>query len=323
MSQQDGLSGIFSATYSNVPVYEFNCEGNHVMRRRHDDFINATHILKVADLDKPARTRVLEREVQKGPHEKIQGGYGKYQGTWVPLTEGRLLAQKNRVYEKLRPIFDFVPGDQSPPPAPKHTTAASNRPKAPKPAPAPRRMPMAPPDQMAEDTYDAQYRDEETPDNMTIASGSYDDEDMLQSSQYSTGSRKRKRGVDHQHSQVSHFDEQHLAYADELLDYFMLSSNETPVQDLVPPTPPDHFNVDRAIDEQGHTALHWAAAMGDMQVVKDLLDRGANPAARSHRGETPLMRAVLFTNNFERSTMPKLIHRLLSTIRATDDYDST
>ena len=50
------------------------------MRRRQDDYINATHILKVAGLDKPARTRQLEREVQKGIHEKVQGGYGKYQG---------------------------------------------------------------------------------------------------------------------------------------------------------------------------------------------------------------------------------------------------
>jgi len=50
------------------------------MRRRSDDWINATHILKVADYDKPARTRILEREVQKGVHEKVQGGYGKYQG---------------------------------------------------------------------------------------------------------------------------------------------------------------------------------------------------------------------------------------------------
>ena len=71
---------IYSATYSNVPVYELNCEGNHVMRRRSDDWINATHILKVAEYDKPARTRILEREVQKGVHEKVQGGYGKYQG---------------------------------------------------------------------------------------------------------------------------------------------------------------------------------------------------------------------------------------------------
>jgi hypothetical protein len=50
------------------------------MRRRGDDWVNATHILKAAGFDKPARTRILEREVQKGVHEKVQGGYGKYQG---------------------------------------------------------------------------------------------------------------------------------------------------------------------------------------------------------------------------------------------------
>lgn len=51
-----------------------------VMRRRSDGWINATHVLKVVGLDKPQRTRVLERDVQKGIHEKVQGGYGKYQG---------------------------------------------------------------------------------------------------------------------------------------------------------------------------------------------------------------------------------------------------
>lgn len=50
------------------------------MRRRGDDWINATHILKVAGMDKPTRTRILEKECQKGTHEKIQGGYGKFQG---------------------------------------------------------------------------------------------------------------------------------------------------------------------------------------------------------------------------------------------------
>ena len=67
-----------------IPVYEYQFGPDlkeHVMRRRHDDWINATHILKAAGFDKPARTRILEREVQKDVHEKVQGGYGKYQGT--------------------------------------------------------------------------------------------------------------------------------------------------------------------------------------------------------------------------------------------------
>jgi hypothetical protein len=57
------------------------CKGVAVMRRRSDSWLNATQILKVAGFDKPQRTRVLEREIQKGEHEKVQGGYGKYQGT--------------------------------------------------------------------------------------------------------------------------------------------------------------------------------------------------------------------------------------------------
>lgn len=52
------------------------------MRRRSDAWMNATHVLKVVGLDKPQRTRVLERDVQKGVHEKVQGGYGKYQGAY-------------------------------------------------------------------------------------------------------------------------------------------------------------------------------------------------------------------------------------------------
>lgn len=62
-------------------------------------------------------------------------------GTWVPLHDGRDLAQRNGVLEKLRPIFDYVPGNESPPQAPKHTTAASNKPKIPKAVAAPRRPP--------------------------------------------------------------------------------------------------------------------------------------------------------------------------------------
>lgn len=76
---QNGV--IFKATYSGVPVYEMLCKGVAVMRRRSDSYLNATQILKVADFDKPQRTRILEREVQTGTHEKVQGGYGKYQGT--------------------------------------------------------------------------------------------------------------------------------------------------------------------------------------------------------------------------------------------------
>lgn len=71
---------VFKATYSAVAVYELMCKEVAVMRRKEDGYVNATQILKVAEFGKAQRTRILEREVQTGIHEKIQGGYGKYQG---------------------------------------------------------------------------------------------------------------------------------------------------------------------------------------------------------------------------------------------------
>lgn len=50
----------------------------------------------------------------------------------MPLDAGRALAERNGVLDKLLPIFNFVPGNQSPPPAPKHSIATSNRPRMPR-----------------------------------------------------------------------------------------------------------------------------------------------------------------------------------------------
>lgn len=75
-------TNIYSAVYSSVPVYEIMCRGIAVMRRRADSYLNATQILKVAGVDKGKRTKILEKEILTGTHEKVQGGYGKYQGTW-------------------------------------------------------------------------------------------------------------------------------------------------------------------------------------------------------------------------------------------------
>ena len=48
----------------------------------------------------------------------------------------------------------------------------------------------------------------------------------------------------------------------------------------------------------GSTALHGAVVSGQTAIVKFLLDRGANPAAKTQLGWTPLMLAegVFFAN---------------------------
>lgn len=73
---------IYRATYSGVNVVETIVQGTPVMKRRSDSYLNATQILKVAGLDKGKRSKILDREIILGEHEKVQGGYGKYQGTW-------------------------------------------------------------------------------------------------------------------------------------------------------------------------------------------------------------------------------------------------
>lgn len=85
------------------------CKGVAVMRRRDDSWLNATQILKVAGFDKPQRTRVLEREVQKGTHEKVQGGYGKYQGrdSFFDSSSISLTSFCFRYLDTLRPGIGF------------------------------------------------------------------------------------------------------------------------------------------------------------------------------------------------------------------------
>ncbi|KAL5365004.1 hypothetical protein BJX96DRAFT_158357 [Aspergillus floccosus] len=328
------FSKIYSATYSSVPVYEFKIDGDSVMRRRGDDWINATHILKVAGFDKPARTRILEREVQKGVHEKVQGGYGKYQGTWIPLPEGRLLAERNNIIDKLRPIFDYVAGDRSPPPAPKHTSAAS-KPRVSK-AAANRRVaneevfsavkphrPMGPPS-FTHEQYEMHsgFDEDESIEQATLESSSMvADEDMMTMSQSGAYSRKRKRGNDVPTMSIG--EQEHILYGDQLLDYFMTVGDAPEATRVPPPEPPVNFQVDRPIDDSGNTALHWACAMGDLEIVRDLLRRGADVKALSVHEETPLVRAVLFTNNYEKRTFPALLELLLDTVSFRDWFGAT
>lgn len=177
--------------------------------------------------------------------------------------------------------------------------------------------------QIGDDAYDppAQapqiYRDE-TPDNVTVVSESMlGDQDMLTASQYSASSRKRKRGAD----QMSVEDTQHQMWADALLDYFMLLDSDEGF--VAPPEPPPSVNLDRAIDDKGHSAMHWAAAMGDLEVVKELIRRGARIDCVSNNLETPLMRAVMFTNNHDKGTMQSMIKIFQQTVVRSDWFGST
>ena len=77
------------------------------MIRKSDAFVNATQILRAAGLPKPARTKVLDKQVALGIHEKVQGGYAGSQGTWVPLHTAKELAATYGILKECMPLFEY------------------------------------------------------------------------------------------------------------------------------------------------------------------------------------------------------------------------
>ena len=81
--------------------------------------------------------------------------------------------------------------------------------------------------------------------------------------------------------------------------------------------------TDRVIFYSGHSAIHWAAALGRIKIVKMLLKNGADVKLLNLNGETSLMRAVLVVNNYEAQTYPKLIELLRDVVFYADNDGRT
>ncbi|KAI0301847.1 hypothetical protein B0F90DRAFT_1715807 [Multifurca ochricompacta] len=345
---------IFKATYSGIPVYELMCKGVAVMRRRSDSWLNATQILKVAGFDKPQRTRVLEREIQKGEHEKVQGGYGKYQGTWIPLERGLHLARQYNCEHLLRPIIEFQPAAKSPPLAPKHMVApTSGRP--------PRRtgtdgstsnVRARKAGEVADesDAIDDGMRGSEdgsmTPSPSGASSSSRTPSPIRSSPEpgahpyrspdhgpASPSLEPRKRRVPRRTQPSVQEDDSDIdpvpgangtvddrSYGDQILEYFISDSNQIPPILINPP--PD-LDPNMAIDDEGHTALHWACAMGRIRIVKFLLSAGADVFKVNKSGQTALMRSVMFANNYDVRKFPELYELLHRSTLNIDNYNRT
>lgn len=81
---------------------------------------------------------------------------------------------------------------------------------------------------------------------------------------------------------------------------------------------PSDLNFELVIDDQGHTALHWAAALARIKTLRELIKHGADIKRGNFNGETPLMRAVLVTNNYGQQSFPELLNRLSDSIDCVD-----
>lgn len=108
------------ARYAETDVYECYIRGfesRTVMRRTADDWINITQVFKLASFSKTKRTKVLDKESKEIQHEKVQGGYGRFQGTWIPLESAKDLVIKYAIEDAVvNSILNFVLDVNSPPP---------------------------------------------------------------------------------------------------------------------------------------------------------------------------------------------------------------
>ncbi|KAI9475594.1 MAG: hypothetical protein EXX96DRAFT_609526 [Benjaminiella poitrasii] len=334
---------IYSAVYSGIPVFEAIINGVAVMRRQTDSYMNATQILKVANIEKGKRTKILEKEVLIGEHEKVQGGYGKYQGTWIPFDKSKELAERYGVKEILAPIMDLnvdsmnsesglntlltkeqaiVAGKksvhQSSPQLP--IVAAST------PPPSATVTEASPQLQL--------HLNLQLPTQQQQISGHEE--------HTSSPARKKTKLISHSTEMLpSNLDLSSSAQtplpapieainegaANErnrnLLMSIFLSDKPDQIPDLLSidshSTGNNKFNIDMVIDDQGNTALHWATALARVNTVELLVSRGATIACRNYAGETPLIRGVMVTNNYDNHCFHRVFELLKGSIGVTDN----
>ncbi|KKF93288.1 Cell division cycle-related protein res1/sct1 [Ceratocystis platani] len=287
---------IYSAIYSGVDVYEMEVNNIAVMRRRNDSWLNATQILKVAKIDKGKRTKILEKEIQTGEHEKVQGGYGKYQGTWVKFERGLDICRHYGVEEILRPLLTHdmgqdgtIAGRNVNTPTKEQAMAAQRK-----------RMynPSTATDTRQNGVSGTFFR------NISSTAFSYGGRDVNQSQNFPVSSIEAGESFSYSNGSFSsQFDSQDgfgplppLPYeasqeADDrkaqLLGLFLDHNiSEQQIEESIKGMTP--VELDMSIDNHCHTVLHWAAALSRMTLLRALIRAGCTLEIRDNKGRTVL-----------------------------------
>ena len=414
--------------------------GIAVMRRRKDSWLNATQILKVAGIEKGKRTKVLEKEILIGEHEKVQGGYGKYQGTWIKFERGLEFCRQYGVEELLRPLLTYDMGQdggiagrggidtptkeqamaaqrkrlynqgadnrntgqggtffKNISSTASHAVAAISKARFDSPVPRIRNGSSAGrPASFSRQSSSQQHLgsqesvypggSQQSMQSFTSADGyavngqdsayatqsgphhSYTAREDTRNGDFEEPPRKRMRPspsvqdsqqtlnddyygislrepsptepnesfVYHPGQQASQDDEipmplmplssqatKHASKKRALLMDLFTKSNERDLRDhdaFLALSPED---LDMPIDNSANTALHWAATLARLPLLKTLIAQGASIFRVNKSGETALIRACIVTNNLDNSSFPELLELLGPTIELLDSQGRT
>jgi len=77
-------------------------------------------------------------------------------------------------------------------------------------------------------------------------------------------------------------------------------------------------DLDMPLDQSANTALHWAATLARVPLMRLLIANGASVFRGNIAGETPLMSAVQVNNNLDHSCFPELLEILGPLIEVRD-----
>ena len=387
-------------------MYEMEIQGVACMRRRSDGWLNATQILKVAGVDKGKRTKVLEKEILTGEHEKVQGGYGKYQGTWISYRRGREFCRAYGVEDILRPLLDYDvtadgSGGQGQETPTKEQAMAANRKRFYQPtveqrpqgpvsngtffsnissttsvalaamnkaarlnSPAPR----PPSSQQAPHMRQLSQQDGIGASQQSMVSqGSIEDSGYSTQPQGSEPPRKRLRYDEAQDGGMlppaipidismrsatptepnesfmydgaasqeypgeavaqpplpaPSTDEQ-LEKRNLILDLFADAGNRTDYSTHDALTKLSGEDLNLPLDQTANNALHWAATLAKIPLLKLLIQRGANIWRGNAVGQTPLISAILVGNCWENTCFPELLELFGPLIEVRDAQGRT
>jgi len=81
--------------------------------------------------------------------------------------------------------------------------------------------------------------------------------------------------------------------------------------------------IDMPLDNMGSAAIHWAASLARVNLIRALIARGASIYRVNEAGETALVRGCFCTNNFDQSSFPQLLNLLHPTISIADNNGRT
>lgn len=103
--------------------------------------------------------------------------------------------------------------------------------------------------------------------------------------------------------------------------------NDSPFPDILNllrnPLVPYQFDINFLLDQEGNTCIHWAAALGKVDLLKSLIRHGANTDMVNKWGQSPIIGAVKLMHSYHVQTFSQLIDILRPCVYKIDSENKT